>query len=190
MADRPPLILTLDLDSTSAQRFEALRRAHFPSERNFLPVHVTLFHALFGEHEETMLDELGGLCAQISPFAVRFPCLRRLGRGVAAELAAPELLALHQRLAAGWRPWLTRQDAQPFQPHLTIQNKVTPDEARALFEDLSATWTIPNGQASGLRLWHYLGGPWALVEAFPFTKNVTAPGVRQTRAQRSCETRE
>ena len=178
MADRSSLILTLDLDLASAQHFEALRRAHFPPERNFFPAHVTLFHALPGEHEEAVLDELGGLCARIPPFAVRFPCLRRLGRGVAAEVAAPELLALHQQLAACWRPWLTRQDAQPFQPHLTIQNKVTPDEARALFEDLSATWTVPDGEASGLRLWHYLGGPWALVEALSFTENGAAPGVR------------
>lgn len=175
MADRPPLILTLDLDSTSTQRFEALRGAHFPPERNFLPAHVTLFHALPGEHEEAVRDELGGLCARIAPFAVRFPRLRLLGRGVAAELAAPELRALHQRLTARWRSWLTRQDAQPFQPHLTIQNKVTPDEAQALFEDLSATWMVPDGQASGLRLWYHLGGPWTLVQALSFTGNGAAP---------------
>jgi 2'-5' RNA ligase len=178
MTNCHPLLLTLDLDSASAQRFEALRRAHFPPERNFLPAHVTLFHALPGEHEEAVLDELGGLCARTAPFGVRFPCLRRLGRGVAAVLAAPELLALHQRLAARWRSWLTPQDAQPLRPHVTIQNKVTPDEARALFEDLSAVWTVPDGQASGLRLWHYLGGPWALVTALSFTGNETAPDLR------------
>ncbi len=178
MTDHPSLILTLDLDSASSQHFEALRRAHFPPERNFIPAHVTLFHALPGEHEEAVLAELGGLCARISPFAVRFPRLRRLGRGVAAELAAPELLALHHQLAACWRPWLTRQDAQPFQPHVTIQNKVTPDAARALFEDLSARWTVPDGEASGLRLWHYLGGPWGSVAALSFTANGAAPGTR------------
>ncbi len=178
MANRPPLILTLDLDSASAQRFESLRRVHFPPKRNFLPAHVTLFHALPGEHQEAALDELGGLCARTAPFAVRFPCLRRLGHGVAAELAAPELLVLHQRLAACWRFWLTPQDAQPQQPHMTIQNKVTPNEAQALFEDLSAVWTVPDGQAFGLRLWRYLGGPWALVEALSFTVNGAAPGVR------------
>lgn len=173
-----PLILTIELDSASAQRFESLRRAHFPPERNVLPAHVTLFHALPGEHEEAVRHELGGLCARIAPFAVRFPRLRLLGRGVAAELAAPELLALHQRLAARWRSWLTRQDAQPFQPHLTIQNKVTPGEARALFADLSCTWMVPDGQASGLQLWHYLGGPWALVQALSFTGNGATPCAR------------
>ena len=46
MSDDRPLILTLRLDPESQARFDALRRAHFPPERNLLGAHVTLFHAL------------------------------------------------------------------------------------------------------------------------------------------------
>jgi hypothetical protein len=44
-----PLILTLGLDRASFERFEALRRAHFPPALNRVPAHVTLFHHLPGE---------------------------------------------------------------------------------------------------------------------------------------------
>lgn len=46
-----PLVLTLKLDQTTFDLFNELRQQHFPPERNFLPAHVTLFHALPGEHE-------------------------------------------------------------------------------------------------------------------------------------------
>src|SRR6476469_7699644 len=51
VVDHRPLIVTLLLDDAAQQRFDALRTAHFPAERNHLAAHVTLFHALPGEQE-------------------------------------------------------------------------------------------------------------------------------------------
>ena len=170
VSDAPPLILTPDLDPTTFARFEALRRAHFPPERNFIPAHVTLFHALPGEREAEVRADLREVCDETTPFALAFPRLRFLGRGVAAEVEAPPLTRLRARLAERWRPWLTRQDAQPWRPHLTVQNKVAPEAARALFEGLSASWELPDGRAEGLRLWRYLGGPWEALETLPFAQ--------------------
>lgn len=45
-ASGAPLIVTLGLDADAAAFFDALRRAHFPTERSFLPAHLTLFHRL------------------------------------------------------------------------------------------------------------------------------------------------
>ena len=53
-----PLVVTLLLDEVAQERFDALRRAHFPADRNHLQAHVTLFHALPGEHEERVRADL------------------------------------------------------------------------------------------------------------------------------------
>ena len=45
-----PLVVTLALDDDAQARLDALRRTHFPSDRNVVPAHVSLFHALPGEH--------------------------------------------------------------------------------------------------------------------------------------------
>ena len=42
----PPLIVTALLDEAAQQRFDRLRRSHFPPERNHLDAHLTLFHRL------------------------------------------------------------------------------------------------------------------------------------------------
>lgn len=70
----------------------------------------------------------------------RFPGLRSLGRGVAVDVRSAPLIYLRTRLAAELETWLTPQDRQKFQPHVTIQNKVTPEVARDLLERLSSDW--------------------------------------------------
>jgi hypothetical protein len=56
----PPLIVTLLLDDAAQARFDRLRAAHFPSARNHLAAHVTLFHALPGE----LLTEVRDACGR------------------------------------------------------------------------------------------------------------------------------
>jgi 2'-5' RNA ligase len=60
------------------------------------------------------------------------------------------------------------QDSQRFQPHVTIQNKVAPDEARALHRRLSAEFQPFTIRGEGLILWRYLGGPWERIRLFRF----------------------
>jgi 2'-5' RNA ligase len=155
----PPLIVTLLLDPRSQHRFDALRTAHFPPERNHLAAHVTLFHALPGEAQQRVTADLTEL-ARRPPFPVAVPGLRSLGRGVAYVLDSEELVSLHRELAARWRDVLTRQDSQPLRAHVTVQNKVTPDSARRLLADLQSDFVPYEVQAEGLSLWRYLGGPW------------------------------
>lgn len=163
-----PLILTLRLASPAFERFDALRRAHFPPERNVIPAHLTLFHALPGEREADIGEVLAATCAATAPLALRFPSLRFLGRGVAAEVVSPELLALRGKLAARWDAWLSAQDRQGYRPHITIQNKVSAEQARRLHAELAAAWEPFESTGDGLLLWRYLGGPWELVRDEPF----------------------
>ena len=71
---------------------------------------------------------------------IRFPKVRSLGGGVAIEIESPGLIQLQHHLAQGWNDWLSKQDRQGYRPHVTIQNKVTADEARQLYDRLSSEW--------------------------------------------------
>jgi 2'-5' RNA ligase len=164
-----PLILTLELDPKSFEIFNKLRKAHFPPERNFLDAHITLFHKLPGEQEGSIQETLQDISSR-PVFTLSFSSLRFLGKGVAINIESFELVELRNQLATIWQDNLETQDKQPFKPHVTIQNKVSPEEARALLETLQQTWTPLTGKGTGLLLWRYLGGPWELLEAFPFSK--------------------
>ncbi len=161
------MVVSLLLAEEAQERFDRLRAAHFPPDRLVVGAHVTLFHALPGEHLAQVRDELSAAAAR-PPFGVAVTGVRFLGRGVALDLHATELTALRSSLAAAFAPWLTRQDQQWSRPHVTVQNKVEPAVARALHADLSAAFTPETVTARGLGLWHYLGGPWAPEAEFPF----------------------
>lgn len=168
MPDDRPLILSAVLDSPVQQRLDALRRAHFPPARNHLDAHVTLFHHLPGPQVGAVADAVEAAARAPAP-AVDVTGVRSLGRGVAITLASPDLVALRADLARGWAPWLTAQDRAKRDLHVTVQNKVTPAEARALLVELSATVAPERTRAVALALWRYDGGPWEPVARFAFS---------------------
>lgn len=155
-----PLILTLKMDDRSQEHFDRLRELYFPPERNYLSAHLTLFHKLPGEHQAAISADLQELCLHQPPFTLNTSGLRFLGRGVAYELSSPKLLTLRRGLAERWSTWLGRQDRQGFRPHVTVQNKVSPERARTLRERLQAGFSPFEVRGAGLSLWRYLDGPW------------------------------
>ena len=161
-----PLILTLALDERAFAFFEAERRRSFPPERNLIPAHLTLFHKLPGEHFDPIARDIAALASAQRPFPLQVTGLRSLGRGVAYTLLSPELASLRQGLVQQWEAWLGPQDRQKHQPHVTIQNKADPAQARALLARLEEAFTPFTVTAEGLHLWRYLGGPWEAVETF------------------------
>jgi 2'-5' RNA ligase len=163
-----PLILTLQLDESSQEHFDHLRELHFPPERNYLRAHLTLFHKLPGARAAEISAELREICQDRAPFTLTATGLRFLGRGMAYELSSLELLALRRELARSWEPWLGAQDRQGFKPHITVQNKVSPERARALQKELQASFTPFEIRGVGLSLWRYLGGPWEPLDTHLF----------------------
>lgn len=158
------IIVTAELDSASFRKFDALRREHSPVHLNFLSAHVTLFHKLSDEQAKRVAD------TPLPPiFPVTFSGVRFLGRGVAVSIASPELMALRAELRRSAGGMFTRQDDQPFKPHITIQNKVEPSVARQLFDDLLEHFEASTGSVIAVQLWRYLGGPWELVRSLPLT---------------------
>ena len=168
MSDQPPLIVTAALDEGAFDWFEDLRQSHFPRHRNKVPAHLTLFHALPGKHERVVVETLKAACQRRGPIRMEVRSPWSLGQGVAYRLASPELDGLRKELATAFSPWLTRQDQAPHRPHITIQNKAEPEDARLLLERLQMEFEPFHIFAEGLLLWRYLGGPWALVDRFEF----------------------
>ena len=162
-----PLVVTLGLDERAQARFDAERARLFPAGRTQVGAHVTLFHALPGPLEDDVVHLLTA-AADRPAFPVRVASVMSLGRGVAYRLASEELAAAHRLLRAGMVEHLTAQDAQPFRPHVTVQNKVTPEEARRTLAELTAGFTPYDVGAVGLDLWRYEGGPWTFVRRQAF----------------------
>ncbi|WP_432484467.1 2'-5' RNA ligase family protein [Kineococcus esterisolvens] len=161
-----PLVLALGLDPGDQEHLDELRRRHFPPERLKVGAHVTLFHALPGERLPLVLAEVADACRR-PRFDVEVSGVRSLGRGAALVLRSAALDALRADLAGRFAPWLTRQDAQRFSAHVTVQNFVPPERARELVARLSAgfsPWTV---RATGVEVHRYAGGPWELLETVP-----------------------
>jgi hypothetical protein len=167
VSDRTPLIVTAELPADLQGWATGLRRAHFPSERNYLDAHVTLFHALppSSEHE---VREFLATAAAGPPKPARLEGLMSLVTGVALRLSSPAMLDLRDELAGRLHGLLTPQDMHRPRLHVTIQNKVLPREAKALLAELDDTVAPRDFSFAGVALHRYLGGPWELVKRWSF----------------------
>lgn len=163
-----PLILTAELPGDLHRWATALRHRHFPPERNYLEAHVTLFHALPPQIEDELRGLLARLAAATAPLPARLEGIMNLGRGTALRLASPALLELRATIAEHFRGMLTLQDAPAPRLHITIQNKVAPEQARALQGLLDGTIPARDFVVPGLALHRYRGGPWEGVRRFAF----------------------
>ena len=159
---KQPLILTLKLDAESQAFFDAQRKRYFPPERNFLQAHLTLFHQL--PDEDQIYDILAAI--NFKPIELEVTGLMNIGAGVAYKVESKSLKNLHGVLSNAFKDVLIVQDNQGFRPHITIQNKVMPEVARKLLEQLSRDFEEFKITAVGLELWLYLGGPWEWVKTF------------------------
>ena len=171
MPDHPthdPLILTLQMEASAFARFDDLRRRHFPEHVNHIPAHATLFHHLPGEDEAGIVETVAALARAQAPPEIAVTGLRFTGRGVAYVLESDALAAIRSQLARSFGAVLTAQDRQGWRPHVTVQNKVKPETARALHADLAFGFMPFRFTAPGLLLWRYLGGPWAHRTSFVF----------------------
>jgi 2'-5' RNA ligase len=162
-----PLVVTLELDRMSQDRFDDERGRYFPVGRTVVGAHLTLFHALPGEYRHAVSSSLGAAAGARYP--VHVVEVVSLGAGVAYRLASSELMAMHAGVRAVCAAWLTAQDQQGFRPHVTVQNKVSADVARRTLAELRSRFVPFDCTASALRLWRYDGGPWTLLERVPFS---------------------
>ncbi|MEO7814074.1 MAG: 2'-5' RNA ligase family protein [Sphingomicrobium sp.] len=163
------LIVTAELEAADFAWLDAERRAHFPPERNQLAAHLTMFHALLPSAEEEVRGQLKML-AQASPPQATLIGLINLGGGVAYRVHSDGLAEIRAQIADHFVGSLTAQDGQGWRPHVTIQNKVQPAQAKALFYQLSRDFRPRPLTIHGLALHRYLGGPWEALGRYPFRR--------------------
>jgi hypothetical protein len=161
------LIVTAEIALRDFSWIEGLRRAHYPAERNLVPAHLTIFHALPPSSEAELRTRLSRV-GQTPPPIASIAGLMDLGGGVAFRIVSPDLDCLREDLADGLHGLLGAQDSGGWRPHVTIQNKVAPKVARSLIASLERGFVQRPLAISGLALHRYLGGPWETIAVYPF----------------------
>ena len=161
------LIVTAEIGQRDFSWLEGLRRAHFPTERNQVPAHLTMFHALPPSAESEVRARLASLAKDRPPKAT-IDGLMNLGGGVAYRVVSPDLDRMREELAEGLHGLLSAQDSAGWRPHVTIQNKVAPKIARALIATLERNFVPRPLAIGGLMLHRYLDGPWETIARYPF----------------------
>jgi hypothetical protein len=164
-----PLIVTAELGREDFAWLDALRRRHYPPERNRLPAHLTMFHALPPSAEQEVRARLAELAADPAP-AAAIAGVTDLGGGVALRVVSEALDAMRNELAGRFHGLLSAQDSGGWRPHVTIQNKVDPKAARVLRQSLEHDFQPRPLRIAGLGLHRYLGGPWETLRVYPFRK--------------------
>lgn len=160
-------ILTARMDAANQLFFDKMRKRHFPKERNLLKAHLTLFHKL------PDVPKIHQLLENLShePIGATVNNIKSIGNGVAYFVSSAALEELHNRLKISFgSQQLSLQDQQRLRPHITIQNKVKPEEAKALLQTLQTSFQPFEITIEGLDLWYYLDGPWRHARYFPFSK--------------------
>jgi hypothetical protein len=161
------IIITAEFAPPDFAWLEGLRRAHYPADRNQVPVHLTLFHSL----PPSLLDEARRqLACQASapPPRAMIAGLMDLDGGAAFRVVSDDLDAIRDDLAEHFHGSLGAPDSAGWRPHVTIQNKVPPKEARALIASLERDFQPRPLGIAALALHRYLGGPWENVARYPF----------------------
>ena len=161
------LIITAELGAEDQAWLDRLRRAHYPVERNRLPAHLTMFHALPPSSEAEVRSRLSRLADGRRPNAM-IDGIMDLGGGVAFRVVSTDLDRIREELASGFHGLLSAQDAGGWRPHVTIQNKVSPKTARALAEALRRDFRPRSIGIRGLGLHRYQDGPWQQLAIYPF----------------------
>jgi 2'-5' RNA ligase len=162
-----PLIVTADLSAADFAWLEGLRRAHYPAEQNRVPAHLTLFQGLPPSAIEEVKHQLALHSAEPPPRAT-VAGLMNFTSGVAFRVVSGELEAIRQSIADHFHGLLCAPDASGWRPHVTIQNKVAPKQARALLAELERDFRSRPLGIAGLSVHRYRGGPWETLANYRF----------------------
>ena len=162
-----PIIVTATFGDGDNGWLQDLRRTHYPAGRNQVPAHLTLFRQLPPSLEPELAARLARAAASPPPRA-QIAGIIDLGEGTGFRVESASLEALREALREAFHGLMTPQDLSPWRPHITIQNKVAPREARRLQQQLRATFEPRPLAIRALAAWHYLDGPWEPIRSWPF----------------------
>ena len=162
-----PLIVTADFAPDDYAWLEGLRRAHYPAEQNRVPVHLTMFQGLPPSAVEEVKQQLSLHSAGPPPPAT-IAGLMNLSSGVAFRVVSEQLDSIREAIAVHFHGLLCAPDAAGWRPHVTIQNKVAPKQAKALIDELTRGFNPRPLGIAGLSVHRYRGGPWETLASYKF----------------------
>ena len=162
-----PLIVTADFSATDFAWLEGLRRAHYPAELNRVPVHLTMFQGLPPSAVVEVKQQLALHSAGPPPRAA-IAGLMNLTGGVAIRVVSDELESIRETIADHFHGLLCAPDAAGWRPHITIQNKVPPRQAKLLLDALERDFRPRPLDLVGLTVHRYRGGPWETLASYKF----------------------
>lgn len=169
MNEIAPIIITAMMGKADQLWADSLRAAHYPAERNVVKAHITLFHHLPPLHWPEIKTRLAAIARECAPPPAMLSDVMLLGRGVAYRVDCPDLLSMRDELAEGLTGLLTPQDQARPRLHITIQNKVEPPVAKALYAELSTSCRPRPFTITGLSAYYYRGGPWDAIQSWSFS---------------------
>ncbi len=164
-----PLLVTAELPADVLAWADALRRAHYPPERNRLRAHVTLFHALPPSVEDEIVQVMNGLAGNPAPEAFTRGLLR-LEQGTAIRIESRGMVEMHGVMAERMHGLLPRQDTRSLQLHVTVQNKVSQREAQSLQRELAVTLQPRSFRFRGFGLYAWEAGLWRPIKMIIFRR--------------------
>lgn len=166
--DRRPIILTAKMGDEDFAYANKLRREYYPPERNQVAAHITLFRHLPGHHESEVLRAMRDLTSELRPPKAGLADILKMSGGAGLLIDSEELRAIRAAIAERFHGLLTQQDQGHLRLHITIQNKVTTDQAKACFAALSEGFEPRPLAITGLECHRYNGGPWEDIAAMRF----------------------
>jgi hypothetical protein len=169
MTGAAPIIVAATFGAADFRALDGLRRAHFPAERNLIDAHLTLFHHLPPGIAGELDARLKAATRRVPPPPAMIDGVLMLGHGVALRVRSEALAAIRADLAEAFADCLIPQDRAGWNPHVTIQNKVTPAEARALHGAISVSFVARPLAVAGVATYFYRGGPWEAIARYRFS---------------------
>lgn len=161
------LIVTAQLGKADFAALDALRRRHYPPDRNRVPAHLTLFRSLPPSSEAEVRASLARAASTAAPRA-EISAVMDLDSGVALRVESDGLGEIRDQLAEEFHGLLSAQDRGRWTPHVTIQNKVEPRIARALLSETRVRFEPRALRIAGLQLIRYVEGEWEPLASFGF----------------------
>lgn len=116
---------------------------------------------------------LARIAGERAPPQAQLNGLMNLGKGTALSLRSPEMIAIRDEIADLFHGMLTQQDQHRPRLHITIQNKVSPEAARALQAELAQRIEPCEFSFPGLGLHRYCNPHWEAISIWPFRGKVS-----------------
>jgi 2'-5' RNA ligase len=160
------MTLELNIDASSLEYFNALRKQFFPKHKLKDEAHITLLYQIHDQLDniKSLLDNI-----QQAPFDITINTVQQFPNGNAIQLESHELLVLHQKLKKLFYKKTSRRDLVKYRPHITVQLGVTNFKAIQTHKLLCDTIKYKTIKAMGMTLWDKNNGAPTILHQCTFT---------------------